>query len=123
MKQETGETRDAIIEDDEKVLQQIVDANKDLKDPYWIVLFAKPAKVNVEGKPTLMKHIKPYFKKPAPQVGMIVAEVNNQKGTIQWDVNMPQRPFDFDALKAIGAESANEMVVETTSIPGAYVTQ
>jgi len=123
MKQETGETRDAIIEDDEKVIQQIVDANKDLKDPYWIVLFAKPAKVNVEGKPTLMKHIKPYFKKPAPQVGMIVAEVNNQKGTIQWDVNMPQRPFDFDALKAIGAESANEMVVETTSIPGAYVTQ
>ena len=123
MKQETGETRDAIIEDDEKVLQQIVDANKDLKDPYWIVLFAKPAKVNVEGKPTLMKHIKPYFKKPAPQVGMIVAEVNNQKGTTQWDVNMPQRPFDFDALKAIGAESANEMVVETTSIPGAYVTQ
>jgi hypothetical protein len=33
MKQETGETRDAIIEDDEKVLQQIVDANKDRKDP------------------------------------------------------------------------------------------
>jgi len=123
MKQETGETRDAIIEADEKVIQDIVDANKDLKDPYWIVLFAKPAKVNVEGKPTLMKHIKPYLKKPAPQVGMITAEVDNQKGTIQWDVNMPQRPFDFDALKAVGAESANEVVVETTSIPGAYVTQ
>lgn len=123
MKQETGETRDAIIEDDQKVIQQIVDANKDRTDPYWIVLFAKPSKVNVEGKPTLMKHIKPYFKKPAPQVGMIVGEVNNQMGTIQWDVNMPQRPFDFDALKAFGAQEANEVVVETTSIPGAYVTQ
>lgn len=123
MTQETGETRNAIIEDDEKVIQQIVDANKDRHDPYWIVLFAKPSKVNVEGKPTLMKHIKPYFTKPKPQVGMIVGEVDNQKGTIQWDVNMPQRPFDFDALKALGAESADDVVVETTSIPGAYVTQ
>jgi len=123
MTQETGETRDAIIEDDEKVIQQIVDANKDRRDPYWIVLFAKPAKVCVEGKPTLMKHIKPYYTKPAPQVGMIVAEVDNQKGTMTWDVNMPQKPFDFDALSALGAEAANDVVVETTSIPGAYVTQ
>jgi len=123
MTQETGETRDAIIEDDEKVIQQIVDANKDRRDPYWIVLFAKPSKVNVEGKPTLMKHIKPYYTKPAPQVGMIVAEVDNQKGTIQWDINMPQRPFDFDALQALGAEADDEVVVETSSIPDAYVTQ
>jgi hypothetical protein len=123
MKQETGETRNAIIEDDEKVIQQILDANKELRNLYWIVLFAKPAKVNVDGKPTLMKHIKPYFKKPAVQVGMIIGEVNNQKGTISWDVNMPQKPFDFDALKAFGAEEADEAVVETTSIPGAYVTK
>lgn len=123
MKQETGETRDAIIEADEKVIQDILDANKSKKDPYWIVLFAKPAKVNVDGKPTLMKHIKPYFKKPDPQVGMIIGEVNNQMGAISWDVNMPQRPFDFDGLLALGAEKADEAVVETTSIPGAYVTQ
>jgi|GEM_PF-1986170 len=123
MKQETGETRDAIIEADEKVIQDILDANKSKKDPYWIVLFAKPAKVNVDGKPTLMKHIKPYFKKPAPQVGMIIGEVNNQTGAISWDVNMPQRPFDFDGLLALGAEKSDEAVVETTSIPGAYVTQ
>lgn len=123
MSQQTGETRDAIIEDDEKVIQQIVDANKARREPYWIVLFAKPSKVNVEGKPTLMKHIKPYFTKPAPQVGMIVGEVDNQKGTIDWDVNMPQRPFDYDALLGFGAESAQDAVVETTSIPQAYVTQ
>lgn len=123
MKQETGETRDAIIEADEKAIQEIVDANKARTEPYWIVLFAKTAKVTVDGKPTLMKHIKAYPKKPAPQVGMIVGEVDNQKGTIAWDVNMPQFPFDFDALKAFGAEEANEVIVETTTIPGAYVTQ
>lgn len=123
MKQETGETRNAIIEDDEKRIQDIVDANKNRKEPYWIVLFAKPAKVTVDGKPTLVKHIKPYFTKPSPQVGMCVAEVDNQKGILEWDINMPQRPFDFDALKAFGAQEANEIVTETTSIPGAYVTK
>lgn len=121
--QETGETRDAIMEADEKVIQQILDANKGRQDPYWIVLFAKPAKVSVDGKPTLMKHIKPYFTKPAPQVGMCVAEVDNQKGTMSWDINMPQRPFDLNGLLALGAQECNEAVVETTSIPGAYVTQ
>lgn len=123
MKQETGETRDAIINDDEKVIQQIIDANQGKNEPYWIVLFAKPAKVNVEGKATLMKHIKPYFTKPKPQVGMIIGEVCNKKGTISWDVNMPQRPFDFDLLQTLGAQKCDEVVVETTSIPGAYVTK
>ncbi|NGX36874.1 MAG: hypothetical protein K1000chlam2_00019 [Chlamydiae bacterium] len=123
MSQETGETRDAIIEDDDKLIQEIVSANKGLTEPYWIVLFAKPAKVTVDGKPTLIKHIKPYFTKPTPQVGMIVGEVSNSTGEIKWEVNMPQRPFDFDALQGLGAEPCNEVVTETTTIPGAYITQ
>lgn len=123
MKQETGETRDAIIEDDEKRIQGIIDKHKGHRDPYWIVLFAKPSRASVDGKFTLVKHIKEYFTKPTPQVGMVVGEVDNQKGTIDWDVNMPQRPFDFDALKAMGAQATDQVVVETTSIPGAYITQ
>lgn len=123
MKQETGETRNAIIEDDEKRIQDIIDKNKGKTDPYWIVLFAKPSRSCVDGKPTLVKHIKEYFTKPRPQVGMVIGEVDNTKGTISWDVNMPQRPFDFDALKAMGAQATDEVVVETTSIPGAYVTK
>lgn len=121
--QETGETRNAIIEDDNKLVQKIVEDNKDYKDLYWIVLFAKPSKITVDGKPTLVKHIKAYFTKPKPQVGMVVGEVDNERGTIRWDVNMPQRPFDFDGLKAFGAKSCDEVVTETTSIPGAYVTK
>jgi len=123
MRQETGETRDAIIEDDEKVIQKIVDANKNRMGLYWIVLFAKPSHSCVDGKPTLVKHIKAYFVKPRPMVGMIVGEVNNETGQISWDVNMPQRPFDFNALKVFGAQECNEVVVETTSIPGAYLTK
>lgn len=123
MKQETGETRDAIIEDDNKRIQEIVAANKGLKDPYWIVVFAKPSKTCVEGRPTLIKHIKAYKTKPMSQVGMLIGEVDNSKGAISWEVNMPQRPFDFDALQLVGAERKEEVVTETTSIPGAYITQ
>ena len=68
MSQETGETRDAIIEDDNKELRAIVAANKGKTVPYWIVLFAKPSKVNVDGKPTLIKYIKAYSNKPLPKV-------------------------------------------------------
>ncbi len=123
MSQETGETRNAIIEDDNKEIRAIVEANKGRTNPYWIVVFAKPSKTCVDGKPTLIKYIKAYSKKPLPKVGMIVGEVDNSRGTIHWDVNMPQRPFDYDALKAFGADSCDEVVVETTSIPGAYITK
>lgn len=123
MSQETGETRDAIIEDDNKQISKIIDANKSLRDPYWIVVFAKPSKNCVDGKPTLIKHIKAYKAEPSSQVGMIAGKVDNAKGTIDWEVNMPQRPFNFDALPGLGAKPCDELVVETTTIPGAYVTQ
>ena len=123
MTQETGETRDAILEADNKVIQDIMDANKGLTEPYWIVLFAKPAKVCVDGKPTLVKHIKPYTTKPSSQVGMIVGEINNATGTVEWEVNMPQQPFDFGALNQLGAKESEDVVVETTTIPNAYITQ
>lgn len=123
MRQETGETRDALIESDNRQIQKIIDANKNLTEKYWIVLFAKPSKVAVNGKPTLVKHIKPYREKPTSQVGLLVGEVDNKKGTINWEVNMPQIPFNFDALSVLGAEPSDEVVIETISIPGAYVTK
>lgn len=123
MSQDVGETRDAIIEDNNKKIQQIVEANKHLRDPYWIVVFAKPSKNCVDGHPTLIQHIKPYKVRPSSQVGMISGKVDNLKGTIEWEVNMPQKPFDFDALPGLGAKPCNEVVVETTTIPHAYITQ
>ncbi len=123
MTQETGETRDAIIEQDNKMLKDIMHANRDRRDPYWVVLFAKPSRQNVDGKPTLVKHMKAYPVKPQSQVGMIAGCVDNAKGTIEWEVNMPQRPFDFDALQLVGATPCDEVVTETTTIPGAYITK
>ncbi|MDX1532808.1 MAG: hypothetical protein R3230_01225 [Nitrosopumilaceae archaeon] len=123
MYQETGETRDAILEDDARQIQKIVDANKNRTDPYWIVMFVKPSKISVDGKLTLTKVIKPYASRPSSQVGMIIGEVDNKKGSIDWEVNQPQAPFNFNALSGLGAKQGEEVVVETTSIPNAYITQ
>ena len=116
--QECRETTDAIIEEDNKQLQKILNANKS-KDKYWIVLFAKPSKKFVEGKPTLIKVLKAYTKKPTDQVGMIVGEVDNRKGSIDWNVNMPDVPFDFDALPG---QKVEQIIRDKTNIPDAYVT-
>ena len=123
MVQEIGETRDAIIEDDNKRIQEIIDANKHRKDKYWIVLFSKRSRNSVDGMPTLVKHIKAYPVKPTPQVGMIVGEVDNSMGTVEWQVNMPQAPIDFDQAIGLGAREGDEVVVETTQIPHAYITK
>lgn len=117
MKQEVGETSKAIVEDDERQLEKILNANKDRQDPYWIVIFAKPAKVNVDGKPALVKVMKPYNVKPKSQVGMIIGEVSNKTGKIKWEVNMPDRPFGYHLL---GLEQDGIQSYET-SIPCAYV--
>lgn len=117
MVQEVGETSKAIVEDDEKAVDKILSEHKDRRDPYWIVICAKPSKLNVEGKPTLIKVIKPYFTKPRQMVGVIVGEVNNQSGRIRWEVNMPDKPFGYHLL---GLEETGMQSYET-SIPNAYL--
>jgi hypothetical protein len=117
MTQEVGETSKAIVENDEKIIEQMLNANKERTDLYWIVIFASPSKVAMEGRPTLTKVIKAYGIKPKKQVGMIVGEVNNKRGTIRWEINMPDKPFGFELL---GIEQDGCQVYET-SIPGAYV--
>jgi len=123
MVQQIGETRDAIMSDMNKRVQDIIQANSEKREPYWIVIFVKEGKKPVNGKHALYQHIKAYSKKPQTQVGMIIAEVNNQTGKISWDVNMPQKPFDFSGLQLYGAKPCDELVTETTSIPGAYICQ
>lgn len=53
MAQETGETRDAIIEDSNKRLQDIIYANRHRQEKYWVVLYAKPTRNTVNGFPAL----------------------------------------------------------------------
>ena len=122
MVQEIGETSAEIVASDERHIQKILDSNKNTSK-YWIVIFAKPGKVNVDGKPALIKVIKPYKQRPRPQVGMIVGAVDNDKGTVEWEINMPDRPYDEGKLIAMGAEQCHEQVVETTTIADAYITR
>lgn len=117
--QQVGETSQAIYEDDQRWVEGMVNKHKDRRNPYWLVIFVKPAKASVEGKPTLVKVRKAYFTKPGNQVGMIVAEVNNQTGKINWEINMPDRPFGFEAL---GLQQDGCLTYQS-SIPGSYIFQ
>lgn len=123
MRQETGETRDAIMDDVSKRIEAILSTNKSRSSPYWLVIFAKPSKQSVDGKHTLIQHVKAYGVKPSSQVGMLIGMVDNSTSKIEWEINMPQRPFDFSALQKFGATPCNEVVTETTTIPGAYITR
>jgi hypothetical protein len=122
MTQELGETRDAIMADANKTIEDILNANSHLQETYWIVVFAKPSKYAVDGKPALMQHIKPYRTKPSPQVGQIVAEVDNKTGELRWEINMPDVPFDYSGLPSVQHISGGVDIVETTTIPHAYRT-
>lgn len=105
MVQEIGETRDAIMEDDQRIIDQILDANKRRIGKYWIVMFAKKAPISVDGKLTITKYIKPFFKhRPRSMVGLIIGEVDNAKGDIEWEVNHHDVPFDFEQLGLTDAQ-------------------
>ena len=115
--QDVGETSKAIVEDDEKAVERILNKNKSRTEPYWIVIYAKPSSTSFDGKPTMLKYRKAVFSRPSPQVGMITAEVNNKAGTIKWEINMPDRPFGYEAL---GLQADGAVTVETR-IPQAYI--
>lgn len=114
--QQVGETSKAIVEDDERLIESILNANSK-RDLYWIVIFAKTSKAQVSSRPTLVRHIKPYNKKPPSMVGMIVGEVNNRSGTITWEVNQPDIPFGYESL---GLRQDGVQTYQT-KIPGAYL--
>lgn len=115
--QELGETVDAILEDDMKMLEELMAENRDRRSPYWVVIAAKPSKVkDKQGRACIMRHFKAHFTKPRPMVGAIIAEINNADGKIKWEINPPDVPFNYEAL---GVEYIGTTTAET-SIPQAY---
>lgn len=123
MVQEIGETRDAIMADNEKRILSIIDANQARRDKYWIVVFAKGSKFKLKGRPALMQVIKAYAQKPTSQVGLMCCEVDNIKGSLEWEINMPQAPIDYDAIMQHGAGAQTRTIIETSTIPEAYITR
>lgn len=121
MRQEIGETRDAIMEDNNKIIEGILNANQHIREKYWIVIFAKDSKCHVDGKLAIAQHIKPYKTKPPSMVGQIIAEVDNSKGLINWEVNMPDIPFAYEAVPGIKYIAGGEKVVETTTLSNSYI--
>lgn len=122
--QELKETVDEIVKDHDRLFSALVNSHKEVKEPYWIVMFCKPAKQNLNGKHTLIRYMKAHFKKPDSKVGMIIWEINNQTGEIVEEINMPDIPFDYDALRNHGAKEGSKKIetLETSTIADSYIT-
>ena len=116
-RQEIGETVDEILKDDEREVSRIINENKNRREPYWILIFAKPAKVFIDNCPAMMRYRKAVFQRPQSQVGLIICEVNNATGVLRWEVNMPDRPINFEAM---GLEADGSFEAKS-NIAGAYV--
>lgn len=119
--QELGETSLAIMENDNRIIQQILDANTNRPGKYWIMLVAKRMKNHINGRPAVRKMIKAYAERPPSFVGAILGEVDNDNGTIRWEVNMPDVPIDYAGVRALGAKDGAETIIETATLGDAYM--
>lgn len=117
MKQDIRETTDAILKDLIERIELIFRRNSHLRDIYWIVFFAKPLKYKIDGKYALVQYIKEYYKKPDSKVAMNIIEVNNIKGTAKYKVNLPDVPFNYEALNLI----PDGIQEQKTDLANAYV--
>ena len=76
MRQELGETKQAMMDSDWKEVQNILNTRP--TGDYWIVIHHKPTKMRMEsGQQVLMRLVKAYDKKPSDLLGTIVLEVKD----------------------------------------------
>lgn len=100
MVQQIGETTDAMMSADEKIIEQILNANP--KGKYWIVIAYKPAKQRLRGGEAVIRRtIKLSKTKPQMLLGTIVLEINNGEITEHF-INPHDIPIDWLRVGDVG---------------------
>ena len=99
MKQELGETTQAMQAADEKEIEAIL--NRRPHGQYWIVIHHKPTKMKLEtGEMVLMRLVKDYDNKPEPLIGTIILEVNDGEIT-NCEVSPHDAPIEWSKIVPI----------------------
>lgn len=115
---EAGEIADHWIEDDNKEIQKIIEANQKL-DKYWILVFQQVTphkKLYFCGARPISRAIKLFATKPPPLVGCLIGEVNNRHGEITWEVYPKDIPYKWSLLK-----DAAKPEIYKCKIPSSYI--
>jgi len=115
---QAGEIVDSWIEEDNKEIAKILDANSK-KDRYWILLFQQVTphkKLHFCGARPMVRTIRVFAFKPPRLVGCVIGEVDNKAGEIKWEVFPKDIPYkDRKLLDAAKPE------IYTSKIPNAYI--
>lgn len=97
MSQELGETKQAIMQSDEKEVESIL--NRRPHGQYWIVIHHKVTKMKLDtGEQVLIRVVKDYDKKPLPLVGTIIMEVCDGSIT-KTEVSPHDAPIDWQQVE------------------------
>lgn len=119
MKQELGETTDAMMTQDDQAVQDIL--NKRPSGHYYIVIHHKPIKTKMKtGEQVIMRHIKAYDKKPMAQVGMVILEVLDGD-VIDYVISPHDMPTDWGKIEKHAGLIDHPTVFEKHPIAGNYI--
>lgn len=118
MKQELGETVQAMMEDDLKAIQ--AELNKRPSGNYWILVHHKPIKDRLStGHYIIRRVIKSYDIKPTKLIGTVVFEVKDGS-VVGCDVNLHDAPLNWGLIEPIAGLSAMPLVQEKNPIAKEY---
>jgi len=118
MQQQLDETVDAYLEDLQRLVDKTIQLNRDRREPYYIWIAQKPSKLlDVKGRYTIKQHYKVYKTRPPSMVGTIIVMVDNANSILDWEVNPPDVPINFEAL---GVEVTKTAPLDT-SIANSYI--
>lgn len=116
--QELGETVDAVMADDFKKIEAILNEKK---GDYWIVVAYKTTNVRMNtGEGVVWRMIKAYDKKPKPLLGTIVYTVK-QGEIVDTQVNPHDAPIDWGAIIPNAGLEANPLVMHRPDIANQYI--
>ena len=107
MKQELGETVDAIMKDDFLEVEKILSARK---GNYWILIHHKPTQHTLStGQKIIKKLIKAYDTKPQCLIGTMVLEV--KEGSISGiDVHPHDAPINWGLIEPVAGFDAHPLI-------------
>ena len=122
MKQDLGETRAAMMAEDEKDIQSILSSRP--VGRYWIVLFYKPLPKEFlsgnNGESVIRRVIKAYDKKPeTPQLGTVVLEVLNGE-VVGHEIYPHDAPIDWAGVTNYAGLIETPYTI-TSAVAGAYI--
>jgi hypothetical protein len=108
VKQELGETVQAMMEDDLKSIQEVL--NQRPTGNYWILVHHKPTKdILSTGHRVIRRVIKVFNEEPPSLIGTFVFEVKDGN-VVGCDVHLPDAPINWGLIEPIAGLSATPLV-------------